>query len=38
MATPLQVFLVTMAFGGVVGGFGIWLAVTSRREEAPKDR
>ena len=36
MATTLQVFLVTLAMGSLIGGFGIYLAITSQRET--KDR
>ncbi len=32
MATPLQVFLVTIGFVSIIGGFGIWAALSSRSE------
>ena len=37
MATPLQVFLITIGFGAVVGGFGIWAAIASQ-SASRKDR
>ena len=37
MATPLQVFLVTIGFGATVAGFGLWF-VLGGKAEAPKDR
>ncbi len=37
MASPLQVFLATMAFGAVFGSLGIWAAVKSQ-SEVRKDR
>ncbi len=38
MATTFQVFAITIGFGVVVGGLGVWAAIASRAEERKKQR